>query len=73
MRHPALGLLWHSWRLSRRWYLLILAISMAVHFTIMNVRPPAMAALPNIREYLAPGSVVLASLLALFTDSATVS
>jgi hypothetical protein len=73
MRHPALGLLWHSWRLSRRWYLLILAIALALHFTIMNLKPPGMEALPNIREHLAPGSVVLASLLALFTTLLAIS
>lgn len=73
MRHPVVGLLWHSWRLSRRWYLLILAIALAVHFTIMNLSPSGMAGLPNLREHLAPGAVVFAVLLALFTTLVAIS
>ncbi|HXC58442.1 MAG TPA: hypothetical protein VN645_03940 [Steroidobacteraceae bacterium] len=73
MRHPVLGLLWHNWRLSRRWYLLILAIALAANFTIMNVVPRNMANLPERRELMASGTVVLLTLLALFTTLVAIS
>lgn len=73
MRHPAQGLMWNGWRLSRRWYLLMLAIALAVNLTIMNVVPANMAQLPNRREYLAGGTVVLSVLLALFTTLVAIS
>lgn len=73
MRYPAAGLLWHSWRLSRRWYLLILAVALAIHFTIMNLAPAGMAGTPGLREHLAQGSIVLALTLALFTTLVAIS
>ncbi len=73
MRHCALGLLWHAWRLSRRWFLLTLAIALAINLTIMNVAPPGMAGLPDRREYLASGTVLLGTLLALFTTLVAIS
>ena len=73
MRHPALGLLWHTWRLSRRWYLLTLAIALAINLTVMNAAPQGMAGLPDRREYLASGTVLLSALLALFTTLVAIS
>ena len=73
MRHPAIGLLWHSWRLSRRWYLLILAIALAATLTIMNLSPRGMLPQPVYREHLAPGTVVFSSILALFTTLVAIS
>jgi hypothetical protein len=73
MRHASAGLLWHAWRLSRRWYLLILAVAVAIHFTIMNLAPAGMADLPDLREHLAPGSIVLALILALFSTLVAIS
>lgn len=73
MRNPFLGLAWHCWRLSRRWYLIVLAVALGAQFTIMNLSPPGMTELPNYREHLAPGSIVLISMLALFTTLVAVS
>lgn len=39
MRHPILAMIWQSWRLSRRWYLLILSISMLICWLILNAEP----------------------------------
>jgi len=73
MRHPAIGLLWHSWRLSRRWYLLILAIALAATQTIMNLSPPGIVEVQDFRAHLAPGTVVFTTMLALFTTLVAVS
>lgn len=73
MRHPAQGLVWHVWRLSRRWYLLMLAIALTLNLAIMNVAPAGIAQLPNRREFLASGTVVLSMLVALFTTLVVIS
>jgi len=73
MRHPAVGLLWHSWRLSRRWYVLILAIALGINLTVMNMVPRGMAGIPERHELLASGVVILGTLLALFTTLVAIS
>lgn len=73
MKSPALALFWHSWRLSRRWYLVVLTIAMGLHFTVLNLTPEGMAGLPNLREHLAPGSVLIGMMLALFSTLLAIS
>ena len=42
MNHPVLALAWHSWRLSRRWFLLLLGLATALASTLLLARPPMM-------------------------------
>ena len=67
MKHPALALLWHCWRLSRRWYLVMLVITLGVHFMLLNLRPPGMESVPNFQELQAIGVTIITLLLAAFT------
>jgi hypothetical protein len=67
VKHPAIALAWHCWRLSRRWYLLILVAALAVHFTVMDLAPRGLARVPNPRELLAPLAILLNMFLAMFT------
>jgi hypothetical protein len=67
MKHPAQALLWHCWRLSRRWYLVMLTITLGVHFTLLNLRLPGLESAPNLQELQATGTVIATLLLAAFT------
>lgn len=39
MKHPALALAWHSWRLSRRWFLLLLFANLGLGLTLLTAVP----------------------------------
>jgi hypothetical protein len=67
MKHPALALLWHCWRLSRRWYCVMLAITLGVHFMLLNLRLPGMESVANLQELQATGVTIVTMLLAAFT------
>jgi hypothetical protein len=67
MKHPAVALLWHCWRLSRRWYLVMLTITLGVHFMLLNLRLPGMESMPNLQELQATGVTIVTLLLAAFT------
>jgi hypothetical protein len=40
MRNPVIALLWQCWRLSRRWYVLLMAIAIVVPMRTMSLVPP---------------------------------
>ena len=40
MKHPIHALIWQSWRMSRRWYLLVLVIATYLGWIILNLKGP---------------------------------
>jgi hypothetical protein len=67
MKHPALALLWHCWRLSRRWYVVMLVITVGAHFTLLNLKPQGMGTGPHTRDLMTNVTVIFTMLLATFT------
>lgn len=39
LNHPVLALAWHSWRLSRRWYLIVLLMTFGLSLTLLHAIP----------------------------------
>ncbi|MES2627174.1 MAG: hypothetical protein V4628_17945 [Pseudomonadota bacterium] len=69
MRNPAIALLWQCWRLTRRWYVLLMVIAIAIHLKVMTGIPPNAPAdaLQFFRDVLATRASMWSFMLACLT------